>query len=70
MLEICLTSVFDLKGKYQKKLYHLQIDECDFFFSFFLFAKQFALISSTFLLQILSVCENQGDAGVGCSQFS
>lgn len=32
MLEICLTSVFNLKGKYQEKLYHLQIDERDIFF--------------------------------------
>jgi len=32
MLEIFLTSVFNLQGKYQKKLYHIQIDECDFFF--------------------------------------
>lgn len=31
MLEIWLTSVFNLKGKYQKKLYHLQINECNFF---------------------------------------
>lgn len=63
MLEICLTNVFSLKGKYQKEWYHFEID---FFFS----AKQFALISNTFFLQMLSAWENQGNAGVGCSHFS
>lgn len=52
MLEICLVSVFNLKGKYQKKLYHLQINECDLFF---LLAKWFGLISNTLFLQMLSV---------------
>jgi len=55
MLEICLTSVFNLKGKYQKILYCLQVDGCDFlFFSFLFFFPFCKMICSHFQHPLLA----------------